>query len=94
MAVRMSQRVGALTPRQLEVVRLVSLGCSVAEISAILGLAVSTVDNHKVAAMNTLGVDKSTVLTRVAIKHRISTLNDQLTRGEKRKLGKTRRARS
>jgi DNA-binding NarL/FixJ family response regulator len=92
MSNRMSQRVAALTTRQREVVRLVSLGCSVVEISAILGLAVSTVDNHKVAAMNTLGVDKSTVLTRVAIRHRISSLNDQLTRSEKRKLGRTRDA--
>ena len=92
MSNRMSLKVVALTPRQREVVRFVSLGCSVAEISAILGLAASTVDNHKAAAMSTLGVDKATILTRVAIKHRISTLNDQLTRSEKRKLGKSRSA--
>ena len=43
-----------LTPRQTEIVRLVSLGCTTIEIAAILGLAESTVDNHKAAAMNAL----------------------------------------
>ncbi len=45
----------------------------------------STVDNHKLAAMRTLGVGKAAIVTRLAIKHRISSLNDQLTRSEKRK---------
>jgi hypothetical protein len=40
-----------LTPRQTEIVRLVSLGCSTEEIAKILGVAVSTADNHKAAAM-------------------------------------------
>lgn len=84
----MKDRVAALTPRQREVVRLVSLGCIVEEIARILGLAVSTVDNHKAAAMRTLGTDKATLVTRIAIKHRISPLNDKLTRNEKRKSGR------
>lgn len=88
MSSNMKQKVAALTPRQLEVVRLVSLGCIVEEIANILNLAISTVDNHKAAAMRTLGTDKATLLTRIAIKHKISPLEDRLTPAEKRKSGR------
>ena len=77
-----------LTPRQAEVVRLVSLGCSTHEIAAILGLAVSTADNHKATAMRVLGTDKSTLLTRLAIKMKITSPNETLTAAEKRKSGR------
>jgi DNA-binding NarL/FixJ family response regulator len=77
-----------LTPRQAEIVRLVSLGCTNDEMADILGLAPSTCDNHKAAAMRALGTDKATLVTRLAIKHRFSTLNDKLTRSEKRKSGR------
>jgi DNA-binding CsgD family transcriptional regulator len=77
-----------LTPRQTEVVRLVSLGCTSQEIAAILGLAVSTVDNHKATAMAVLGTDKSTLLTRLAIKLKITSANETLTPAEKRKSGR------
>jgi hypothetical protein len=53
-----------------------------------LDLAVSTVDNHKAAAMKTLGTDKATLLTRIAIKHKISPMDDKLTTSEKRKSGR------
>ena len=82
---RMSQKVATLTPRHRQIVRLISLGCSVPEIAAILGLAEATVDNHRTAAMGRLGVEKATALTRIAIKHRISPLTDSLTATEKRK---------
>ena len=88
MASNMKQRIAALTPRQLEVVRLVSLGCIVEEVANILGLAISTVDNHKAAAMKTLGTDKATLLTRLAIKYKISPLDERLTAAEKRKSGR------
>ena len=81
-------RVRDLTPRHREVVRLVSLGCTLSEIAAILDLETSALNNHRQAAMRTLGVSKAATLTRIAIKHRISPLNDQLTRGEKRKLAR------
>lgn len=77
-----------LTPRQNEVVRLVSLGCTSLEIAAILDLAVSTVDNHKAAAMIILGTDKSTLLTRLAIRMKITSANETLTDAEKRKSGR------
>ncbi|MBN1853607.1 MAG: response regulator transcription factor [Pirellulales bacterium] len=77
-----------LTPRQREVVRLVSLGCTVEEIALVLDLSPSTVDNHKTRAMQRLGTNKVALLTRLAIKHRISSLKDQLTRAEKRRSGR------
>jgi len=77
-----------LTPRQREVVRLLSLGCSIYEAAKILGLAPSTIDNTKTAAMARLGTNKLALVTRLAIKHRISSLRDKLTRTEKRKSGR------
>ena len=77
-----------LTPRQREIVRLLSLGCTVKEAAKILKLSPSTVDNHKSAAMARLGVDKLALLTRVAIKAKITSLSDKLTTGEKRKSGR------
>ncbi len=84
----MEKRVRELTPRHREVVRLVSLGCTLSEIAAILDVVPNTVDNHKQTAMRILGVSKAATLTRVAITHRISTLDDRLTPGEKRKLAR------
>lgn len=84
----MKERVRDLTPRHREVVRLLSLGCSVPEIAAVLDIAPNTVDNHRNEAMYRLGVSKAALVTRVAIKHRISRIDDQLTRGEKRKLAR------
>ena len=77
-----------LTPRQSEVVRLISLGCTNKEMAAILGLAEATVENHRGAAMAALGTDKAALLTRLAIKYRYTSMKDQLTRTEKRKSGR------
>ena len=77
-----------LTKREAEVVRLVSLGCTVQEAAKILRLAPSTVDNHKSRAMAKLGTDKVALLVRVAIKQRISPLSDRLTPREKRLAGR------
>ena len=77
-----------LTPRQKEVIRLISLGCTNEEAAAILGLSPATVDNHKTRAMRALGTDKSVLLTRLALKYRITSMKDELTRSEKRKSGR------
>ena len=84
----MKQRVAALTPRQREVARLLSLGCTVHEAAAILRLSPSTVDNHKSRLMKTLGTDKSALLVRLAIKYRLSPIDDKLTPTEKRRSGR------
>lgn len=77
-----------LTEREREVVRLVSLGCTVKEAAAILKLAPSTVDNHKARAMAKLGTDKIALLTRLALKMRITSMKDTLTPAEKRRSGR------
>ena len=77
-----------LTERQREVVRLLSLGCTVKEAAAVLKLSPSTVDNHKSAAMARLGTDKLALLTRLALKLKITSMRDRLTPAEKRKSGR------
>ena len=77
-----------LTERQTEIVRLLSLGCTVKEIAKILKLSPSTVDNHKTAAMARMCTDKVALLTRLAIKLKISSMKDKLTPAEKRKSGR------
>lgn len=77
-----------LPPRLKEIARLISLGCTTADMANILGVAESTVDNHKVRLMKTLGVRKAALITRWAIKHRLSSMNDKLTVAEKRKRGR------
>jgi DNA-binding CsgD family transcriptional regulator len=84
----MKARVASLSPRQRQIVRLTSLGCTSHEIAAILGMSRWTVENHQFQAKERLGVSKAAVLTRVAIKYRISPLNDALTRTEQRKLSR------
>lgn len=77
-----------LTPRETEIVRLASLGCTVQESAKILKLAKSTVDNHKARAMAKLGTDKAALLTRLAIKLKVSSMADKLTPAEQRKSGR------
>ncbi|HVU87524.1 MAG TPA: LuxR C-terminal-related transcriptional regulator [Pirellulales bacterium] len=77
-----------LTPRERQVVRLLSLGCTVREAAKVLKLAPSTVDNHKAKAMSKLGTNKVALLTRIAIKERVSKLTDRLSAQEKRRSGR------
>ena len=72
-----------LTTREKEIVRLISLGCSVVEAAQILQVARGTADNHKTRAMGKLGVTKAALVTRAALKLGITDLDDCLTRGEK-----------
>jgi DNA-binding CsgD family transcriptional regulator len=81
---KMKTRIAALTPRQREVVRLISLGCTVKEAAGVLDLAPNTVDNHRTRAMKVLVVDRATLLTRVAIMYGVSGLSDKLTAVEQR----------
>jgi DNA-binding CsgD family transcriptional regulator len=78
-----------LTPREEEILRLVSLGCTVKEAAAILGVAPSTADNHKARLMAKLGTDKAALLTRLAIKHGVSSMQDTLDASEKRRSGRS-----
>jgi DNA-binding NarL/FixJ family response regulator len=82
----MKEKVRGLPPRLRQVVRLISLGCTIDEMAAVIGIQPRTIDNHKTRAYVALGVCKAAVVTRIAIKHRISSLNDRLTRSEKRRI--------
>ena len=82
----MKSRVDSLSPRQRQIVRLTSLGCTSHDIATILGMSRWTVENHQFQAKERLGVSKAAVLTRIAIKHKISPLDDKLSAGEERKL--------
>jgi DNA-binding CsgD family transcriptional regulator len=84
----MKTRVASLSPRQRQIVRLTSLGCTSHEIAAILGMSRWTVENHQFQAKERLGVSKAALLTRVAIKYKISPLSDELSKTELRKLAR------
>lgn len=84
----MKARVASLSPRQRQIVRLTSLGCTSHEIATILGMSRWTVENHQFQAKERLGVSKAAVLTRIAIKFKISPLDDALSRAEERKLAR------
>lgn len=77
-----------LTPRQVEIVRLLSLGCSVKETAKLLQISPSTVDNHKSKAMTILGTDKVVLLARLAMYYAITTPDETLSPVEKRKSGR------
>ena len=79
-----------LTPREKQIVRLLSLGCTVIEVAKILKVTPSTVDNHKTRLMAKFGTDKSVLLTRLAIKNRFTSMKDKLTLTEKRRSGRKR----
>jgi len=61
----------ALTPRQREILQLVAEGKSAKEIAAALGLSARTVEFHKYAMMESLGIENSAELIHFAIKHGI-----------------------
>jgi DNA-binding CsgD family transcriptional regulator len=75
-----------LTPTESKVVRLVSLGCTTRQVAIILGIAESTVDNHRSRGMKKLGVHTIGTLTRAAIASGITSLDDRLTDAERAKI--------
>ena len=58
-----------LTPRQREILQFLAEGKSAKEIAGALGLSARTVEFHKYALMDTLGIETSAELIRFAIKH-------------------------
>jgi DNA-binding NarL/FixJ family response regulator len=60
-----------LSPRQLEVLRLLVLGRRTKEIAAALDLSPRTVETHKYQVMDTLGVNSTAELVRYAIEHKL-----------------------
>ena len=64
---------GNLTPRQREVLQLVAEGKGAKEIASIMGISVKTVEFHKSAIMDELGLRTTAELTRYALEHGILT---------------------
>jgi DNA-binding NarL/FixJ family response regulator len=73
------RRVPRLSRRLAQVVRLISLGCTNAEIARILYLSYKTIDNHRSRAMVLLGVRNTAGITRAALQHGLSSFDDALT---------------
>jgi len=63
----------SLTPRQREVLQLVAEGKAAKEIAAIVGISAKTVEFHKAAIMEELGLRTTAELTRYALQHGIVT---------------------
>jgi DNA-binding NarL/FixJ family response regulator len=63
--------VAALTPRQREILQLLAEGKSAKEIAAALDISARTVEFHKYAMMESLGIENSAELIHFAIKHGI-----------------------
>jgi len=63
-----------LTSRQREVLQLVAEGRSVKEIANILEISAKTVEFHKCALMERLGIHTTAELTRYAIEHGLIAL--------------------
>ena len=68
------ERNHGLTPRELEVLRLICDGLSNREIAATLSLSVNTVSVHRTSIMNTLGVHKTAELVIYAVQHGLVNL--------------------
>ncbi len=58
----------SLSPRQLEVAQRIAEGMTNPEIAEVLGIDVSTVDNHRRAIYNKLGVRNAVELTHMMIR--------------------------
>lgn len=58
-----------LTPREIEILKLIALGNSTKKIAAILGISFKTVYCHRWRMMNKLGVHDVASLTRYAVQY-------------------------
>ena len=63
---------GTLTDRQLEVLRLISQGCSAKEIASKLNISVRTAEFHRAAIMDRLKLHSTAMMTRYAVERGIS----------------------
>jgi len=61
----------SLTPRELEVLRLVAEGKSNKEVASVLGISVMTVETHRANIMHKLGAHSVAELVHYAIRHKI-----------------------
>ena len=67
-AISTRQRLGALSPRQLEVLRLIAEGHSTPEIARRLKLSAKTIETHRTELMRRLGMHDVATLVRYAVR--------------------------
>lgn len=65
-----------LTPREREVLQLITEGNTNSEIARILSISPKTVEKHRGSCMSKLGVNDLASLIRIAIKHRLVIIED------------------
>lgn len=70
-AERFKPRLGTLTPRERETLKLLAEGHSVKEIASQLSLSTKTVEAHKFNLMRKLDIHNKAHLVRYAVKHRV-----------------------
>ena len=66
-----SSPISTLTPRELEVMRLIAKGLSTKEIAGVLHRSPKTIDAHRTSLMRKLNIDDRVELTRYAIREGI-----------------------
>jgi DNA-binding NarL/FixJ family response regulator len=66
-------KLGSLTPRQREVLQLLTEGHSIKDIASSLNISVKTVEFHKARIMDQLGIHTTAELTKYAMAHGLAT---------------------
>jgi DNA-binding NarL/FixJ family response regulator len=66
----------ALTPRQREVLRHIARGFTSKEIAAALAIGATTVETHRAAIGQKLGLHSTAALVKYAIRHRLASLDE------------------
>lgn len=73
-AARFADELAGLTNREQDVLRLVGHGMSVSECAEALGVAESTIGNHKYRLMRKLGVTTSLQLLRISVRNGLADI--------------------
>jgi len=74
---RQSERTGArVTPREVEIIRLLAEGKTNKEIAALLGITVRTVETHRAKIMLKLGLHSLAEIIHYAMRHGIATVQE------------------
>jgi DNA-binding NarL/FixJ family response regulator len=71
---RAARRAGPLTPRQLEVLKLLAEGSGVKRIARLLGISAKTVETHRAQVMERLHIYDLVGLVRYALREKITRL--------------------
>ena len=71
-----SETFGALSPREREVLQLVAEGKSTKKIADVLCVSTKTVETHRRQVMRKLGIRSIAGLTKFAIRHALTSVND------------------